>query len=52
MVNDKEAPTSIITRLKLRLKLDDGLTVDRILFKRMVGSLMNLTTTRPELCME
>ena len=34
--------------LKLR-KDDDGLTVDPMLFKRLVGSLMYLNATRPSI---
>ena len=48
MVNSKAAPTPSITGLKLR-KEDRGSNVDPILFKSMVGSLMYLTTTRPNI---
>ena len=48
MSNYKTTPTPIITGSKLS-KDDDGLTVDPMLFKRLVGSLMYLTTTRPEI---
>ena len=45
MINSKSSPTLIITRLKLS-KEDEGSKVDPTLFKRLVGSLMYLTTTR------
>ena len=48
MSNCKSTPTSIIIGLKLS-KDDDGSTVDPMLFKRLVGSLMYLTTTRPDI---
>ena len=48
MSNCKEAPTPVKTGLKLS-KDDDGSTVDPMLFKRIVGSLMYLTTTRLEI---
>ena len=48
MSNCKEAPTPVIIGLKLS-KDDDGSTVDPTLFKRLVGSLMYLTTTRPDI---
>ena len=46
MSNCKVAPTPVITGLKLK-KDDDGSNVDPITFKRMVGSIMYLTTIRP-----
>ena len=46
MSNFKTTPTPVITGLKLS-KDDDGLTLDTIMFKRMVGSLMYLTAIRP-----
>ena len=46
--NCKSVPTPVITGLKLS-KDDDGSTVDPTMFKRIVGSLMYLTTTRPDI---
>ena len=46
MSNCKPAPTPVITGLKLS-KDDDGSIIDPTLFKRLVGSLMYLTMTRP-----
>ena len=48
MSNCKTAPTPVITGLKLS-KDDEGSTVDPTLFKRLVGNLMYLTTTRPDI---
>ena len=48
MYNCKVAPIPIIIGLKLS-KDDDGSTVDPTLFKRLVGSVMYLTTTRPDI---
>jgi hypothetical protein len=49
MINSiKETPTPIVIGLKLR-KEDEGSKVDPTLFKRMVGSLMYLKTTRPDI---
>ena len=48
MMNSKEAPTPVITRLKLS-KEDRGSKVDPTLFKRLVGSHMYLTATRPDI---
>ena len=48
MVNSKAAPKHVVTRLKLR-KEDKGSKVDPTLFKRLVGSLMYLTATRPDI---
>ena len=48
MYNCKVSPTPVITGLKLS-KDDDGSTVDPIIFKRMVGSLMYLIVTRPDI---
>ena len=45
MSNCKLTPTPVIKGLKLS-KDDDGSTVDPTLFKRIIGSLMYLTTTR------
>ena len=46
--NCKTTPTPLITGLKLS-KDDEGSTVDPTLFKRLVGSLMYLTMTRPDI---
>ena len=51
MANCKASPIVVITRLKLS-KYDDGSNVDPMLFKRLVGSLMYLTATRPGIIME
>jgi hypothetical protein len=48
MINSKATPTPVITGLKLS-KEDKGSKVDPTLFKRLVGSLMYLTTTRPDI---
>ena len=48
MLNCKTSPTPVITGLKLT-KDDEGSTVDPTLFKRIVGSLTYLTTTRPDI---
>ena len=48
MSNCKTSPTPVITGLKLS-KDDEGTTVDPTLFKRLVGSLMYLTATRPDI---
>ena len=48
MINSKATPIPVITRLKLS-KEDEGSKVDPTLFKIMVGSLMYLTTTRPDI---
>ena len=48
MSNCKTGPTLVITGLKLS-KDDEGSTVDPMLFKRLVGSLMYLTATRPDI---
>jgi hypothetical protein len=48
MINSKATPTPVITGLKLS-KEDEGSKVDPTLFKRLVGSLMYLTTTRPDI---
>jgi hypothetical protein len=45
MMNCKETPTSIVTRLKLSND-DKGYKVDSNLYKQLDGSLMHLTTTR------
>ena len=44
----KTAPTPVIIDLKLS-KDDEGSTVDPTLFKRLIGSLMYLTATRPDI---
>jgi hypothetical protein len=44
-INSRASPTPAITGLKLR-KEDEGSKVDPTLFKRLVGSLMCMTTTR------
>jgi hypothetical protein len=48
MVNFKAAPTLVIIGLKLSKK-DEGSKVDPTLFKRLVGSLMYIKTTRPDI---
>ena len=48
MSNCKTTPAPVKRSLKLS-KYDDGSTVDPTLFKRIVGSLMYLTTTRPDI---
>ena len=48
MSNCKKTPTLVIIGLKLS-KDHDGLTVDPTLFKRLVGSLMFLIATRPNM---
>ena len=48
MSNCKASPTPVRTALKLS-KDDDGSIVDPALFKRITGSLMYLTMTRPEI---
>ena len=48
MVNSKATPTLVITRLKLS-KEDKGSKVDPTLFKRLVGSLIYLSMTRPDI---
>jgi hypothetical protein len=48
MINSKEAPTPVITELKLS-KEDKGSKVDPTLFKRWVGSIMHLTMKRPDI---
>ena len=48
MSNCKISPTLVIIGLKLS-KDDEGSTVDPMLFKRFVGNLMYLTTTRPDI---
>ena len=45
MSNYKTTPTPVITGLKLS-KDDEGSTVNPSLFKRIVGNLMYLTSTR------
>ena len=46
MSNCKTAPTLVIIGLKFS-KGDEGSTIDPMLFKRIVGSLMYLTMERP-----
>ena len=48
MSNCKTTPTPVITGLKLS-KNDEGATVDPTLFKRILGSLMYLIATRPDI---
>jgi hypothetical protein len=48
IMNCKEAPTPIVTGLKLS-KDDKGSKVDSTLYKQLVGSIMYLTSTRPEI---
>ena len=44
----QDSPIPVITGLKLS-KDDEGSTVDPTLFKRLVGSLMYLTSIRPDI---
>lgn len=48
MMNCKSAPTPIVTGLKLS-KDDKGTEVNPTLYKKLVGSLMYLTATRPDI---
>jgi hypothetical protein len=48
MINSKVAPTLVLTRFKLS-KEDKRSKVDPTLFKRLVGILMYITTTRPDI---
>jgi hypothetical protein len=48
MINSKAAPTHVISRLKLN-KEDEGSKVNYTMFKRLVGILMYLKTTRPNI---
>ena len=48
MLNCKPAVTPITTGTKLS-KEDDGSKVDPTMYKRLVGSLMYLTATRPDI---
>ena len=48
MLNCKPVVTPIATGIKLN-KEDDGSKVDPMMYKRLVGSLMYLTTTRPDI---
>ena len=48
MSNFKTSPTLVMTVLKLS-KDDEGSTIDPTLFKRLVGILMYLTSTRPKI---
>ena len=48
MINCKSAPTPIVTGLKLSKK-DKGADVNPTLYKKLVGSLMYLTATRPDI---
>jgi hypothetical protein len=48
IINSKSSPTSVIMGLKL-INEDKGFKVDPTMFKRLVGSLMYLTTTRPNI---
>jgi hypothetical protein len=48
MLNCKPAATPMATGIKLS-KYDEGSYVDPTLYKRLVGSLMYLTTTRPDI---
>ena len=48
MSNCKVSPTPLIIGLKFS-KDDDGSTVDLRWFKRMVGNLMYLTVTKPDI---
>ena len=49
MSNCKTVSTPVIIGLKLCTKDDDGSTIDPTLFKRLVGSLMYLTATIPNI---
>ena len=51
MENYKPVPTPVATSTKLS-KDDEGSDVNPTLFKRLVGSLMYLTTARRALCKE
>jgi hypothetical protein len=48
MLDCKPVTTPMETGIKLS-KYDEGSYVDSTLYKRMVGSLMYLTTTRPDI---
>jgi hypothetical protein len=48
MINSKATPTLVIIGLKLR-KEDEGSNVDPTMFKRMLGSLMYMIATRPDI---
>ena len=48
MLNCKPAVTPIATGTKLS-KEDDGSRVDPTMYKRLIGSLMYLTATRPDI---
>ena len=48
MVNCKHVPTAVATSTKLS-KDDEGSYVNPTLFKRLVGSLMYLIATRPDI---
>ena len=48
MLNCKPATTPMATGIKLS-KYDEGSYVDPTLYKRLVGSLMYLTATRPDI---
>ena len=48
MLNCNPAITPIATSTKL-IQEDDGSKVDPTMYKRLVGSLMYLTTTRPDI---
>ena len=48
LLNCKPAVTPIKTRTKLS-KEDDGSKIDPTMYKRLVGSLMYLTATRPNI---
>ena len=51
MLNCKPDVTQIATGTKLS-KDDDGLKIDPTMYKRLVGSLMYLTATRPDTMFE
>lgn len=48
MLNCNPTPTPVLTRTKLS-KEDKGSNVDPTKFKKLVGSLMYLTATRPDI---
>jgi hypothetical protein len=49
MMDCKSMPTPMVTNLKL-LSDTSSVTVDATMYKQMIGSLMYLTNTRPDIC--